>query len=155
GELDGERQSVEVATDPGRGPKNRFRQAVRFAPDPREEQANGLGPTELIEGCIGCRRLEGRDEVVDLTRNTEDLSARAQHTNVLRGCEDSLGHLACSPDDVLAVVEDDQHLAVAQRRAEALERWARTLAQADRGGELWRDEVWLGNGGQVDEHRAI
>ena len=93
GELDGEREVVEAATELGH-------RLVRIKPAPLTEKRYSL------------RLGEGRHGVVDFASHAEQLAAGHEQVEV-RADLDEQGEVGCDFDDLLQVVEQEQQLPLA------------------------------------------
>ncbi len=159
GELERERQAIEPTADLGDGPDvlGREREAGLRRASPLDEQADRLERTCRRD--VGVDRRLGRGEwrhrPTLLTRNPQRLSARRQDTAATAGLEqrpdqpsDRLGH-------ALAVVEDDQHLAIAQVVDDHVGRIAtRLIADAEHAHQVGRHRFGL-RSGELDAPDAV
>src|SRR5215210_8213469 len=122
------------------------------------EKPRRLVAFELLhpKGLLGARRREGRHRPGQLAHHAKTLPAGDKQpyarTRVEEGCRQS----CYSIDEVLAVVQEKQHLLVAQRVEEALqEETARLLLRLQSSGYLLHDKLRLGEWRELDQPYPI
>ena len=158
GELDRERQPVELAADPrGRLVGRRIeRQAVPRQGRPVDQQPHRLARAHAIHVVAGVRHGHRRHRVRSLAGDVEDLAAGREDPEVGHRLEQVARDLRRGLPDVLAVVEHEQHVAATQGIAErGVDRRAGELSHAQRQGDVCRNEVRIRHRDEVDDHDGI
>ena len=111
-----------------------------------------IGRREVLLG-VGDR--EGRHAEHDLAADAERLAARREHGQSRRGTEDRVDERGARPEQVLAVVQDEQQRA----RREVLEHrvddvLSRQRPRVERRRDSVGHELRIGDGRELDERRA-
>ncbi len=158
-QLDRQRDAVEPRADLGHAVERLARrgEAGQRGPAPLQEQLHRLGPQDGV-GVDPDRAGVGQPQRADaqhaLGRHLQVLPARGQDAGRRAALQHGLGRLGGGLDDVLAVVEHDQHLVVADRPAQVVERPGLVGLGAERRAHRPRDQARFGHGRQVDEPDA-
>ena len=159
----GARQHVEMAVEARRGsapgwtcgpraaassiasgmPSSRVHSAATSASPPSSSSPPAAAARCTIEGgrVRSGARIERRDHVDVLPRQLERLAAGGEDDDVRTRGEHAIDQLGGRIEDVLAVVEDEQHVARAQRVGELIERRAARVERDEARARDGRGEV--------------
>src|SRR5690606_37558509 len=74
-----------------------------------------------------------------LTRQVERFAAGGQHLHAMAGAEQALGHVGRTIQEMLTIVEHDEHLTITYRSDDRLERVLVLRRDPDGAGDLDRD----------------
>ena len=151
-ELDRERQSVEPAAD-----LRDFRCAGRVELEtgidrlrPRREQPQRVGLNERLERKVGVRGVEGRHRILALRREPQRRAARGQDPQA-RGRGEQIADEGRSREDLLEVVQDEEHSLLAQVLDHAFGQVPLTLAHTERLGDRGHQELRVRDRREADE----
>ena len=160
GELQRERNAVEAPAD--------LDQRVRVLRGHGEPRLHGLGAIdeqphglELQQGVGGQGRArvgngQRLDRVRDLAGHVEVLAARREQPDPGARLEKLFGQVGARVHEVLAVVEDDEELAVANELDERLDHGAaRLLHDAEHGRDRLGNQPCIGDRRKLDEPDAV
>ena len=166
---------AEVADAPGRQ-LQRQRNAVQAAADLGGHRQVGVAQHEtIIDGCAALakqlqrrviaqgrigRRAQGRQfqrrqTLQLLARDAQRLAAGSQQLQRGRALEQGIGQGGGGHDHMFAIVQHDQHLALAQMGQQAGHRVMRRHGHAKRRGQRQRHQMPLGHRRQVDKADAV
>ena len=124
-----------------------------------EEQLDRGRRCDLLDWDDGLGRREGRQRLDALPDLTDDDARGRQHAHTRTRREQRADHRGDVGDDVLAVVDHDEHLAIAQEGLQEREGVAGTvlvaLSEPERGGDMGRHDVAARGGSEVDEPGAV
>jgi hypothetical protein len=131
-----------------------FAQAHRRAFD--KELHGGIGHGNRCAQAVGdFRHRQGRQTKRDLAGNPDRLAARGENTQPCAALEERLGEQSSCVDEMLAIVQHNQHVAAAQQRHEAWERVFRQDADPECGCKSCRYQLAVGEGREIDEAYAV
>ena len=157
GQLDSQRHAVQPGAhlgDRGRVAVGQREPRARRA-GPGDEQAAGLGRGDRVGRAV-FRQFQRRDREDEFAGHVQAFPAGGQDADpgALPGQHDH--HPAGRCQDVLAVVQHDQQLAAGQRSHHARHRVGGvSFRDAQRRGDRRGNERGIGEGGQLDQPRAI
>ena len=126
-------------------------------PRPLGEQAHGVRGLDIRQAFrIARRQRERRDPVDALPVDAERLSRRGEDPHPWAAPAGQVGELGGGVDDVLAVVEDEEHVLLAEGIEQGVEQRAATLVLnaencSDGGGHL----LGMSDGRQLDEPDSL
>ena len=159
GELDGQRYAIEGPANAGDHRKLCLGRIERVdaGADPLDEKLERR--VALRRGCIDLghrrRHFEGADALHPFALNAQRLPAGGQQVHARGGRQQLLGQLRNRVDEVLAVVDDDQHALVAQEGADAADGVRGERRDAERGGKRVGHEARVFEGCEADEEHLM
>ena len=159
-QLDRQRNAIEPRADLGerRGIRVRDRKRGLHRARPFREQLHCFILDELVQRWqltrVG-RRQRGHAEK-RLAGNPERLAAAGQNAQLRVGMQQRVGQLGACVDQVLAIIQYQQHILIAQVRGERGEqRPAGLLTHTQHGGDCLRNERRIGQWRQLDQPDSI
>ncbi|MGY4299652.1 hypothetical protein ACVWXN_007747 [Bradyrhizobium sp. i1.4.4] len=166
-----------VGLDPAGGELDRQRHAVELAADPcddrgidvieRDLRAAGHGTfEEELKRGIGLRGSRGQPGIVRrngerrqpvdlLALDTQGLAARGEDMDMGCGVKDFGCQRRRGGDDMLAIIQDQQHPLVAEMREQCRQRIVGLRRQAQHQQDRGDHEIGIAERGEVDEMRGI
>jgi len=157
-ELDGERDALQLPADRGHGGSVVLGEGKVGVdrPGPVEEELDGVVPLQRLRPGRRAGYDERRDGVLHLPLDAQRLPTRRQDPDSRAGAEQGVGHHRRHVDDVLAVVQHQQH----RPRPQVLDRGdrrrlPRPSLQAQCRRELVRDVLGIGQAGERDHVHAL
>ena len=158
-ELDGQRYPVKLAADVDDHrhidiPQPEVAENVRCALD---EQLNGrefecLGSTETARYERDFQRLQ---MMKALALDAERLAAGRQDLNTRRSPQHLESQTRGGLDDMLAIVEHQEHPFIAQKREQAVGRILRGNVEANRRRNRCGQQLWVADSGQIHKPKAV
>ncbi len=158
-QLEGEGETVQATADAGHG-GDVLRRAqgvdTRFVPPLHEQVDRGVGESgDAIEDRIRLRDGQGRDRDDVLAAQPQPGAAGDQRLEAGAGAQ-QIGQVCARGENLLEVVQDQQHLAVAQRGLQGRQRWLTArVAQAECGGDGGHDQIGIGDGRQPHQAHPV
>ena len=120
------------------------------------EQAHGSGARQRLKAVLPARYRQRLDRVQTLARHAQRLPATGHEGDLRRGLEDRMREQCDRLEQVLAVVQDDQHAARLEVSAKRLQqRPTRLLAHAHGLCSLGDDQRAIAQGRQIEKPDAI
>ena len=108
-------------------------------------------------GGIRCRSGKlSEDKIGHFAGDAQGLTTAGQDANIRRGTQDLLCQMCAGLYKVLAIIEQDEHLLVAQIVAQHINnRTLRLVAQTNGNGCGPRDKLWVKDGSQLHQPDTI
>ena len=156
GQLDCERQSVELPADASNlGCAGRVELELRVDRlRAGREEAHYIGLDERLERKVGAGDLERRNRVLALGGQPQRRAARGQDPDA-RGRGEQVADEGCSGEDLLEVVQHEQHPPLAQMLDHALGQVPLALAHVERLGDRRHEQLRARDRREADEQRAV
>ena len=110
----------------------------------------GAGDRSRQFGIIG-RNVERRQAVDLFAIDAQRLTARRQDVDLRRGLKDRRGEWCRRSDDMLAIVQDQQHPLVVQMRQQGRRRIVGLIGQSEHQQQRGDDEIGVAQCGKINE----
>ena len=159
GELEGQRDAVDLAADVGDGPCFGVAEhrAVTAGRDALDEELGGR-IVEQLPGADGQpfrRRIERAQRIDVLALGAQRFAAGRQDADLRRFPDDGLRQRRQQVDDMLAAVEDQQHLAIVEMVDDAGREVVRLHHQSQRRSRYFGDVVVRAAQSEVEKAHAV